>query len=184
MEETKGARLAVPVHAGDHVRGRQDAPVTLVEYGDFECWDTSKVLPAVKELLRRFDGSVKLVYRHFPITHKHPRAQWAAEAAEAAGAQGRFWEMHDELFVHQNLLGDEHLGLYVARVGLDEQRLRRELDSHVHAERVRTDLESGERSGVMGTPTFFIDDVRYEGGWDATELGEAIEAALRGKRGS
>ena len=170
-------RLAVPVHAGDHLRGPDDAPVTLVEYGDFECPDSAMAMVALREVRRRLTDQVRLVYRHFPLRHKHPHAQWAAEAAEAAGAQGRFWEMHDTLFVHQLLLGDQHLDLYVSQLKLDDARLRHEIAEHVYAPRVQADYESGERSGVMGTPTLFINGLRYDGPADVEPLIAALAAA-------
>ena len=171
------ARLAVPVHAGDHVRGPAGAPLTMVEYGDFECPESAKAAAVLRDVRRRLAEQVRFVYRHFPIRHKHPHAQWAAEAAEAAGAQGRFWEMHNALFVHQRLLGDDHLGLYVSHLTLDAARLRGDIAAHVHAPRVQADYESGERSGVLGTPTIFINGVRYDGPVDAEPLTAALTAA-------
>jgi protein-disulfide isomerase len=153
--------------------------VTLVEYGDFECPDSARATAVLRGVQHQLGGLVRLVFRHFPLTHKHPHAQWAAEVAEAAGAQGRFWEMHDQLFVHQNLLGDEHLGLYATRLKLDLERLQRELAQHVYAGRIRTDQEGGERSGVMGTPTFYIDGQRYDGIDEREALVAAIQAATR-----
>ncbi len=173
------ARLAVPVGGHDHGRGPVDAPVTLVEYGDFECRACAAATAVLREVRHRLEDRVRLVFRHFPVRHSHPHAQWAAEAAEAAGAQGRFWEMHDELFVHQNLLGDEHLDLYAPRLGLDSVRLRRDLAEHVYAPRVQADYESGERSGVGGTPTIFIDGVRYDGSHELEPLIAAVATAAR-----
>ena len=171
------ARLAVPVHAGDHARGPADAPVTVVEYGDFECPDSARASTVLRDVRHRLGEQVQVVFRHFPLRHKHPHAQWAAEAAEAAGAQGRFWEMHDALFVHLRLLGDEHLDLYVARLGLDAARLRRDIVVHAYAPRVQADYEGGERSGVTGTPTLFINGVRYDGPTDAEPLTATLAAA-------
>jgi protein-disulfide isomerase len=174
---TEVAKLAVPVSERDHVRGPVDAPVTLVAYGDFECPDSAQATAVLREVQHRLGERLRLVFRHFPLRHKHPHAQWAAEAAEAAAAQGRFWEMHDQLFVHQHLLGDEHLDLYVTHLELDADRLRRDLAEHVHAARVQADYEGGQRSGVTGTPTFYIDGVRYDGSYDLEPLVAALETA-------
>ena len=160
------------------MRGPAEAPVTLVEYGDFECLDTARVAPVLRELLRRHAGRVRVVYRHYPIRHKHPLAQWAAEAAEAAGAQDCFWEMHDTLFVHQQLLGDEHLDLYLRQLRLDADRLRHDLATHIHAPRVQADYDGGQRSGVTGTPALFINDTLHDGYLDTASLDAAITAAL------
>jgi protein-disulfide isomerase len=167
----------VPVSEQDHVRGPVDAAVTLVEYGDFECPDSARATSVLREVQHRLGGRLRLVFRHFPLRDKHPHAQWAAEAAEAAAAQGRFWEMHDQLFVHQHLLGDEHLDLYITHLGLDAGRLRDDLAEHVHAARVQADYEGGRRSGVTGTPTFYVDGVRYDGVYELEPLAAALEAA-------
>jgi protein-disulfide isomerase len=172
-------RPLIPVSPQDHVRGSSDAPVTLVEYGDFECLDTARAATILREVQHELGGLVRLVYRHFPLSHKHPHAQWAAEAAEAAGAQGRFWEMHDALFVHQQLLGEEHLDLYVGQLGLDVDRLRHDLATHAYAARVRADYDGGAQAGVHGTPTFFINGALYDGADDRASLAAVLRAALR-----
>jgi protein-disulfide isomerase len=172
-------RLAIPVHAGDHVRGPSDAPVTLVEYADFECPDSAHATSVLREAQHQVGRGVRLVFRHFPLRQQHPHAQWAAEAAEAADAQGRFWEMHDQLYVHQHLLGDEHLDLYATWIGLDLARLRRDLDARHYAARVEEDRTGGERSGVIGTPTFFIEGVFYAGPYEPGPLAAALDAAAR-----
>src|SRR5258705_463708 len=120
---------------------------------------------------------MRLVFRNFPLTTMHPNAQHAAEAAEAAGAQGKFWEMHDYLFEHQNQLDDADLIKYSAEIGLDAKRFKQDLQGHAFAARVREDFQSGVRSGVNGTPTFFINGVRHDGPWDLETLTEAILAA-------
>jgi len=176
MPDAGATRLAVPAHADDHVLGPADAPATLVEFGDFECPDSARASTVLRDVRRRLGDQVKVIFRHFPLRRKHPHAQWAAEAAEAAGAQGRFWEMHDALFVHLRLLGDEHLGLYVSRLGLDATRLRRDIDTHVYAPRVQVDYEGGERSGVTGTPSIFINGVRYDGPIDVEPLAATLAA--------
>ncbi len=177
MATTAPPRLTLPVSARDHVRGSAQAPVTLVEYGDFECPFCGMAYPVVKDLQRRLGDRLRFVYRHFPRTSEHPHAHLAAEAAEAAGAQSRFWEMHDLLFEHQRALALDDLVGYAARLGLDTDRFRRELETHVYHERVHEDVRSAIHSGVHGTPTFFIDGVRHEGRWETDELLGVIKAA-------
>lgn len=178
MSQAEMGRLTSPVGKRDHALGPAAAPVTLVEYGDFECPYCGRAYPVVKALRRRLGDRLCFVFRHFPIARTHPHAEWAAEAAEAAAAQGQFWEMHDQLFVHQNLLGDEHLGLYLGHLPLDAERLQIELAAHVYAPRVREDVHSGERSGVHATPTFFINGVLYAGSHEEAPLAAALTAAL------
>jgi protein-disulfide isomerase len=135
--------------------------------------------PIVEEIRRRMGRRLRFVYRHFPLTNAHPHAELAAEAAEAAGAQGRFWEMHDRRFEHQDALGEEDLVAHAEALGLDLERFARELTDGTHAARVRQDFSSGVRSGVNGTPTFYINDARYNGAYDMASLLGAIETALR-----
>jgi protein-disulfide isomerase len=156
--------------------------VTLVEYGDFECPHCGAAHPVVTALLERLGRRVRFVFRHFPLTMVHPHAQHAAEAAEAAGAQGRFWEMHDVLFENQELLSDRDLQSHAAALGLDIGRFSSELASHVHTPRVREDFLSGVRSGVNGTPTFFVNGVRHDGSYEFDSLLESIEAAVAAGR--
>jgi len=170
--------LSLPVsEQRDHVQGPRAAPVTLVEYGDFECPYCGQAYPVVKELLSRQGGSVRLVFRNFPLAEIHPHARRAAEAAEAAGAQGKFWEMHDLLFERQDALGDEDLVGYASELGLDLDRFQVELAQNAYAGRVREDFMSGVRSGVNGTPTFFINGRRHDGNWDLASLTEAVTLA-------
>jgi protein-disulfide isomerase len=173
-----GAVLSMPVSERDHAQGVADAPVTLVEYGDYECPHCGRAYPIVKEIQRRMGAQLRFVFRNFPLREMHPHAQHAAEAAEAAGAQDRFWEMHDHIFEHQRALSDRHLHEYAALLGLDQERFDREFTSHTHAARVREDFSSGVRSGVNGTPTFFINGLRHEGSWDAESLLDAMQAAI------
>ena len=175
-------QLVLPVSARDHLRGPAKAPIALVEYGDFECPFCGMAYPAVKELQRRLGGRLRFVYRHFPRTNEHPHAHLAAEAAEAAGAQGQFWEMHDLLFEHQSALELDDLVGYAARLGLDTDRFRRELETHAYHDRVYEDVRSATHSGVHGTPTFFINGVRHEGRWETDELLGVIEAAERARQ--
>ena len=172
------ADLALPVSEGrDHLRGRRDAAVTLVEYGDYECPYSGAAYPIVKQIQARMGGRLRFVFRNFPIASLHPHAERAAEAAEAAGAQGKFWEMHDRLFQSQPRLGDDFLSSYAERLGLEVDRFHKELSEHTHAGRIRDDLLSGERSGVPGTPTFFINGVRHGSSFDFEVLLAALERA-------
>jgi Na+/H+ antiporter NhaA len=169
--------LAVPVDdANDHVRGPEKAPVTVVEYGDFECPYCGQAEPAVRELLRDH-GDVRYVWRHLPLTDVHPHAQMAAEAAEAAAAQGAFWEMHDLLFGHQDALTMRDLLGYAGSLGLDTQRFRSDLTTRAGAERVRQDTDSADLSGVSGTPTFFVNGQRHYGAYDIESLTKAVKLA-------
>jgi protein-disulfide isomerase len=177
MSDQERSTLSLPVGARDHAEGPEDAPVTLVEYGDYECPHCGRAYPIVKRIQDQLGSRLRFVFRNFPLAEIHPHAQHAAEAAEAAGAQGRFWEMHDALFEHQGALGDRHLAQYAAAIGLDEGRFQRELSDHTHARRVREDFSSGVRSGVNGTPTFFINGVRHDDGWDFETLMTALDAA-------
>jgi protein-disulfide isomerase len=173
------ARLAVPVGKRDHVRGPASAEVTLVEYGDFECPYTRMARPGVRRLRRDFGDRLLFAFRAFPLTRIHPHAQAAAEAAEAAAAQGRYWEMHDLLFDNQWHLEDEDLRRYAGRLGLDLERFDRELTEHAHAHRVHEDVTSGLMSGVRGTPTFFVNGLRHDGPYDLAALRAAVEQAAR-----
>jgi formate-nitrite transporter family protein len=170
--------LTPPVGARDHVLGSAGAAVTLVEYGDFECPFCGSAFPELKRLLRELGGRARFVFRHFPMSEQHPRAEPAAELAEAAGAQGRFWEMHDLLYQRQAALGDGHLVAYARELGLDAPRVQRELEQRVHRARVREDFQSGVRSGVSGTPMFFINGRRHEEPGDAGTLRAALLRAL------
>ena len=174
-------KLTPPVSELDHQKGPVDAPVVLVEYGDYQCPYCGRADPVIQELQERLGREFLYVFRHFPITTAHPHAQKAAEAAEAAAAQGKFWQMHHLLFSHQNALDEANLLRYAAQVGLDAARFQQELQEGVYAERVREDFLSGVRSGANATPTFFINGLRYDGAWDLESLMEAIEKPL-GKR--
>jgi protein-disulfide isomerase len=169
--------LTAPVSDRDHILGPETAPVTLLEYGDYECPDCGRAFFVIKELRQLAGDVLRFAFRNFPLMQKHRHAERAAEAAEAAGAQGRFWEMHDILFQHQQALGDAHLIEYAAMLKLDTDRFRSELSSHTYAGRVGEDIASGIRSGVQATPTFFLNDVRYPGPHDVESLLAAIEQA-------
>ncbi len=169
--------LAAPVDLKrDHLRGPRNAPVTLVEYGDLECPYCGKAEPAVRELLADF-GDVRYVWRHLPLTDVHPHAQLAAEATEAAAAQGKFWEMHDLLMSHQDALTPKDLIRYAGELGLDTGRFTRDLRSRTYAVRVAEDVDSADLSGVSGTPTFFVNGQRHYGAYDIAALKAAAKAA-------
>jgi protein-disulfide isomerase len=183
--QLKESQLTLPAsEERDHIRGPASAAVTLVEYGDFECPHCGRAHYILNELLAEFADDVRLVFRHFPLAEVHPHAQRAAEASEAAGTQGQFWEMHDVLFENQDALDDESLGEYAQDLGLDLVTFLRDLNAGVHTDRVREDFMSGVRSGVNGTPTFFINGRRHDGPWDLESLAAAIEAEAEADGGS
>lgn len=165
-----------PITDDDWILGPPDAPVTLLEYGDFECPYCGMAHPVLQALVADNPDTVRLIYRHFPITNIHPHALPAAEAAEAAGAQGKFWEMHDMLFTHQDRLEDEDLLEYADAIGLDLHRFDREMKAHAHREEVKQDFRRGIRDGVNGTPTIFINRLRYDGPRDYESMTAAIAA--------
>jgi Na+/H+ antiporter NhaA len=169
--------LAVPVDPQrDHIRGPEKAPVTVVEYGDFECPYCGQAEPVVRELLRDF-GDVRYVWRHLPLTDVHPHAQLAAEGAEAAAKQGAFWEMHDLLLDHQGALTLRDLVRYATDLGLDTEPFTKKLKEHALAARVAEDVDSADLSGVSGTPSFFINGLRHQGAYDIETLSAAVRAA-------
>jgi protein-disulfide isomerase len=171
-------KLTPKVGKRDHIQGPADASVTLVEYGDYECPYCGEAYQIVKAIQKRLGKQLLYVFRHFPLTNAHPHAGPAAETAEAAGAQGMFWEMHYTLYEHQDALEDEDLAGYASELGLDMARFGDDIAEHRHAERVREDFTSGVRSGVNGTPSFFINGIRHDGGYDLASLLAAIEEAL------
>ena len=178
MNKDDAAKLIQPVNAEqDHVLGPADAPVTLVEYGDFECPFCGRSYPAVRRIRDELRDRLRFVFRHFPRP-EHSHARHAAQAAEAASAQGRFWEMHDQMFEHQDALSDSDLAHYAARIGLDVAQFQRDLTSHASVERVQRDIQSGAHSDVHGTPTFFINGVKHEGPDTFEDLMNAIQQQL------
>jgi protein-disulfide isomerase len=166
--------LSLPVSKRDHVLG--PAPVTLVMYGDYQCPYTALANRFVAKLREEFGERLRLVFRHFPLSDVHPDAERAAEAAEAAAAQGRFWEMHDTLFAHQASLRERDLVRYAAGLGLDRDRFSQDLTQQAYAERVEADARSGRESGVHGTPAFFINGRRQRAKFDLPGLREEIYA--------
>jgi protein-disulfide isomerase len=174
--------LTVPVGPDDWSDGPEDVPVTFVEYGDFECPHCGSLEPVLRELRRLAGPGMRFVYRHFPLTSSHPHAQHAAEAAEAAGAQGAFWPMHDALFANQQSLTDRDLVGIAAQLGLDADAVATALANQTYEPNVREDFMSGVRSGVSGTPTFFINGVRYDGEYTLEALARAVQKAGRAAR--
>jgi protein-disulfide isomerase len=182
------AYLSRPVTDRDHIVGPPNAPVTLVEYGDYECPHCGKAFPVLEDLRLVMGDTLRFVYRHYPINLGHTHAQVAAEAAEAAGAQDRFWQMHAKLFINQDALDRLSLERYAIEVGLDVARFHMDLATRAHRERVLEDIASGEESGVAWTPTFFINEVRFGYAPDLDALLPALrtaaeEATRPGRRG-
>jgi protein-disulfide isomerase len=167
--------LIPPVNDYDHAIGRVDAPVTLVEYGDFACPHCGRAYPLIQDVQRSLGDDLRFVFRHFPLSRIHPHAEHAAEIAEAAATQGKFWDMHGQLFEHQDALADEDLIRYAEVIGLDPREAAIALADGRYRDAVREDFAGGVRSGVNGTPTFFINSQRYDGPWD--ELLETLTVA-------
>jgi protein-disulfide isomerase len=173
-----GAALTIPVTEDrDHIQGPTEAAVTLVEYGDYECPYCGAAYPIIKEVQARMGERLRFVFRNFPITTSHPHAEQAAETAEAAATQGKFWQMHDLLYENQRRLRAPDLRDYAERLALDVARFDRELAEHAHAARVREDFMSGVRSGVNGTPTFYINGARHDDSYDLATMLAALERA-------
>ena len=160
----------LPTPGRDHIQGPIDAPIKMVEYGDYECPYCGEAYPVVKAIQERLGNRLCFAFRNFPLTNAHPHAEHAAEAAEAANEQERFWEMHDLLYEHQDALEDEDLARYASTLGLDARRLISEVQAEAHVSRIREDFSSGAHNGVNGTPTFFINGVRYDGPVDPESM--------------
>jgi protein-disulfide isomerase len=175
---TARIQLTLPDPERDHFRGSADAPIKLLEYGDYECPFCGDAHAMVQELQRRLGDDLLFAFRNFPLTNVHPHAEHAAEAAEAAGEQRNFWGMHDLLFENQSALEDEDLSAYAAELGLDARRLIRQVAWKIYAPRIHEDFKSGVRGGVNGTPTFFINGERYDGVPDVKDLLSALTAQL------
>jgi protein-disulfide isomerase len=175
-------RLQAPVTDDDHSIGPATAPVTLVEYGDYQCLYCGMAHPLVQELLRQRADTLRYVYRHFPFVSVHPYAETAAETAEAAGVRGRFWHMHEWLFEHQDRINPVHLVDGIADVGPLVDEVVEEVDNQVYRDRVQRDFVSGVRSGVNGTPTFFVNGRRHSGGYSLAELLDAVDLAAAATR--
>ena len=171
--------LAVPVSAVDHALGAEHSPVTVVEYGDFECPTCKQAAPAVKVMLDRFSSRVRFVFRHFPVEAAHPHAMHAAQAAEAAGGQQKFWPMHDLLFENQRHLKMANLREYAERLQLDMPRFIAELDDEIYLQRVREHMQGGVQSHVRGTPTFYVNGVIQDVSFGMHALIDGVQAELR-----
>ena len=171
-------RLHTPISERDHALGPADAPVTLVEYGDYECPYCGRAYPIVKRLQQELGDKLRFVFRNFPLNTIHEHAGVAAQAAEAANAQGRFWEMHDLLYENQEDLADADLNRYALKLGLEIYRFEADLSGEVFAKKIREDFRGGIRSGVNGTPTFFINGLRYNGPLEYEALRKALDEEL------
>jgi len=169
-------RLTPPLGPGDHVDGPEDAPLELVMYGDFQCPFCTAAQPILRRVRERLDGRLRFAFRHFPLPEVHPDAERAAEASEAAAAQGAFWPMHDALYGARGQLEQAAVVALAAELGIDADRVREELEDRTHSARVARDAESGRTGGVAGTPTFFANGVRHDGPFDAQSLIAALEA--------
>jgi protein-disulfide isomerase len=172
------SELKVPVSSKDHIEGDEKAPITLVEYGDYQCPHCGAAYPIVKRVQKHFGKKLRFVFRNFPLVQAHPMAQSAAETAEFAAARGKFWEMHDAIFENQQNLSVEFLVELTEQLGLSGAALAKSLKSEEYAEKVRSDFMSGVRSGVNGTPTFFINGHRHDAPFDYEDLVEGIEQAV------
>lgn len=173
------AKLTPPVNKDDHAQGSPDAPVTLVEYGDFQCPHCGAAHPILKQLQQMHGKNMRLIFRHFPLSNSHPMAIPAAMAAEAAARQGKFWEMHDMIFEHQDQLSPEAFIKFAGKLKLDIKTFEADSEDVSLAEKVDASFESGVRSGVNGTPSFFINGAKYNGGYDAASLSEALTTAAQ-----
>jgi protein-disulfide isomerase len=171
--------LSEPVSPVDHIKGPEHAPVTLIEYGDFECPGCRLAVPTVSLLLNQFPNKIRFIYRHFPLELAHPHAVTAAEAAECAAAQGRFWPMHDLLFEHQAHLKPSDLARYAAQLGLDMTRFAAEFGDHIYLQRIREQIDGGHRSHLRATPTFFINGVVHDVSFGMRSLHDAVASLLR-----
>jgi protein-disulfide isomerase len=174
---TQRIHLGVPVSERDHSQGLATAAVTLVQYGDYECPYTRQSTTIVRAVQQQLGDKLRFVFRNFPLTEIHPHALHAALAAEAAAAQGKFWQMHDYIFHHQHTLEDSDLEQFAEAVGLDMQQFARDMAERPYMSRIEEDLKSGIRSGVRGTPTFFINGILYPGSWEQEALLAALEEA-------
>ncbi len=172
------AQLKIHVSKEDHAEGPEDSPLVLVEYGDYQCPHCGRAYPIVKRLQKSLHGKLKFVFRNFPLTEMHPDALNAAKVAEAAAQQGKFWEMHDMLYENQGALDVESLGNYAAKLGLKAEALEKAVADSGLEERIEKDFEGGVRSGVNGTPTFFVNGARYDGDWSYGPFLKALEAVL------
>ena len=175
------AQLKPPVNSKDHIEGNDTAPVELVEYGDYQCPHCGRAYPVIKNVQRSLGINLKFIFRNFPLSESHPDAFNAAVAAEAAGLQHKFWEMHDIIFENQQALDVASLFLYAKSIGLDLERFKNDIQKPEVTEKVERDFESGVRSGVNGTPSFFINEKKYEGDWEEHVFTQYLKSQLPGK---
>jgi protein-disulfide isomerase len=173
------ATLRIPPSSHDHAKGPASAAVTLVEYGDYQCPYCGQAYWVLQDIEASFRNDLRFVFRHFPLTEVHPFAMLAAEAAEAAGARGKFWDMHAALYQNQDALDLDSVLAYGAALDLDAESMRADIESHRHVPKIQDDFMGGVRSGVNGTPCFFINGVRHDGAWDAASLSRAIASTRR-----
>jgi protein-disulfide isomerase len=174
--------LADPAEPTDHAQGSEHAPVVLIEYGDFECPSCKLAVQTPKLLLERFPNRIRFIFRHFPLQDAHPHALLAAEASEAAAAQGSFWAMHDALYANQAHLREHDLRRYAEEVGLDLTRYAAEMEDHIYLQKVREQMDGGRRSHIRSTPTFFLDGVLQDTSFGMQALHDAAAAAVRRAR--
>ena len=172
-------QLTQPIQSFDHIKGDAHAPVKVVEYGDFECPSCKVAVQTPRLLLDRFPNRIRFIFRHFPLQEAHPHAQLAAEVSETAGAQGKFWQMHDKLFDNQAHLKDRDLYRYANEIGLDLARYTAEMDDHIYLQKVREHVDGGRRSHIRATPTFFLDGVVQDISYGMQALHDAVAAAVR-----
>jgi protein-disulfide isomerase len=176
MDSTHPPPLLLPVRASDHAHGPEDAPYTLVEYGDYECPDCGRLYVILRDLQKDIASRLRVVFRHYPFSGIHHHAQQAAEAAEAAAEQGKFWEMHTLLFERQAALHTKDLIRYAEEIGLDVERFRTELKDQTYKDRVRADFIAGVQNGVYRTPGLFLNSIRYDGAWDRESLENLLKS--------
>ena len=173
------SNLNIPVNRNrDHILGPDTAPITLVEYGDYECPYCGQAYPIIKQIQDYFGDNLRFVFRNFPLSQVHPHAQRVAEVAEEAADQNKFWNMHDYLYEHQQALDDNHLEKYAKIIGLDLERFNKDMENHIHVPRIREDFLSGIQSGVNGTPSFYINGTRYDGSWDFDTLVQILTSVI------
>lgn len=168
------AKLKVPVNDNDHITGNKNARVELVEYGDYQCPHCGSAHPKVKRIIEKMGNDIKFIFRNFPLATLHPQAKQAAQAAESAGAQGKFWEMHDLLFENQKNLQNSDLESYAEQLGIDVEEFKNDMDNQAYLRKVESDFESGVRSGVNSTPTFYINGERFDGELNEESIQEIL----------
>lgn len=170
--------LKIAVNSKDHIQGNAAAQIELVEYGDYQCPHCGHAYPIIKAIQEKLGDNVKFIFRNFPLQEMHPNAVNAAVATEAASMQGKFWEMHDIIFENQHHLGDNHIKAYAEKIGLDVPKFENDFTEEALLQKVEEDFESGIRSGVNGTPCFFINGIKYQGSWEEDELLDVLDNML------